>query len=65
MQIAIIGRYRCRSSRYLQPPFTVTSSDGEASTMIIITVSGVASMIEVTCDPVMIPTDTGLTDCTS
>ena len=42
---------------------TVTSPDGEASTIIIITVSDVASMIEVTCDPVMVPTDTGQTDC--
>ena len=43
---------------------TVTSPDKEASTMIMITVSDVASMIEVTCDPMMIPVDTGLTDCT-
>ena len=42
---------------------TVTSPDGEASTIIMITVSDVASMIEVTCDPVMVPTDTGQTDC--
>ena len=43
---------------------TVTSSDGDASTIIMITVSDVASMIMVSCDPMMIPIDTGLTDCT-
>ena len=43
---------------------TVTSEDREASTMIMIIVSNVASVIEVTCDPEMIPVDTGLTDCT-
>ena len=42
---------------------TVTSPDGEASTVIMITVSDVASMISVTCEPEMIPTDSGLTDC--
>ena len=42
---------------------TVDSDDGEASTMIEIVVSGDASMIDVTCDPVMVPTDTGQTDC--
>ena len=43
---------------------TVTSPDGEASTMIMITVSAEASKISVSCDPEMIPTDSGLTDCT-
>ena len=42
---------------------TVTSPDGEASTMIMVTVSDVASMIEVSCDPMMIPTTSGLTEC--
>ena len=42
---------------------TVTSPDGEADTMIMVTVSDDASMIMVTCDPVMVPTDTGQTDC--
>ena len=43
---------------------TVTSSDGEASEMIMITVSDDASMITVSCDPEIISTDSGLTDCT-
>ena len=42
---------------------TVTSHDGEASTMIMVTVSDEATTISVSCDPVMIPTDTGLTQC--
>ena len=42
---------------------TVTSPDGEASTMIMVTVSDVASMIEISCDPMMIPTTSGLTEC--
>jgi hypothetical protein len=43
---------------------TVTSKDGKASTMVEITVSDAASMIMVSCVPEMIPTDSGLTDCT-
>ena len=43
---------------------TVTSPDGEASEIIMITVSDDASMITVSCDPEMIATDSGLTDCT-
>ena len=43
---------------------TVTSPDGEASETIMITVSDVASMISVSCEPEIIPTDSGLTDCT-
>jgi hypothetical protein len=43
---------------------TVTSGDGEASMNIMVTVSDEASMISVTCDPVIIPTDSGFTDCT-
>ena len=42
---------------------TVTSPDGEASTMVMVTVSDVATMIEVSCDPMMIPTTSGLTEC--
>ena len=42
---------------------TVTSPDGEADTMVMVTVSDVASMISVTCVPEMIPTTSGLTDC--
>ena len=43
---------------------TVTSPDGEVSTMIMVTVSDDASNLSVTCDPEMIPIATGLTDCT-
>ena len=43
---------------------TVKSPDGEASTMIMIIVSDDASMIMVSCDPEMVTTDSGLTDCT-
>ena len=43
---------------------TVTSSDREASTMLDITVSDVASQLMISCEPEMISTDTGLTDCT-
>ena len=43
---------------------TVEDSGSDTSATVSITVAGDASMISVACDPVMIPTDTGLTDCT-
>ena len=43
---------------------TVEDSGKDASTTVMVTVAGDASMISVSCDPMMIPTDTGLTDCT-
>ena len=42
---------------------TVEDSGKDASTTVMVTVAGDASMISVSCDPTMIPTDTGLTDC--
>ena len=44
---------------------TVTSPDGEASTMIMITVSDEASMIMLSCDPEIVPVRTGETLCTA
>ena len=43
---------------------TVEDSGKDASITVMVTVAGDASMISVSCDPMMIPTDTGLTDCT-
>ena len=43
---------------------TVEDSGKDVSATIMITVAGDASTISVSCDPMMIPTDTGLTDCT-
>ena len=43
---------------------TVEDSSKDASATVMVIVAGDASMISVSCDPMMIPTDTGLTDCT-
>ena len=43
---------------------TVEDSGKDASATVSIVVAGDAGMISVSCDPMMIPTDTGLTDCT-